>query len=319
MTEVASQRVLLHGLVVETNMPVAARPSIASPQVCCSTDNGVLRSDNSNSGTVLAQDLVAGVVTMRVMTNGFGYFIEWPGFMRATLDRASRSAAFELGFSVSDPRSAAVAPVMLSPAVGVVSMLNGAIVLHTSAVVVRGRAVLLLADRGGGKSSIAALLGSAGVPLLAEDVCALTIDSLGTLVAHSGIHELRLRTTTPWLADLHGLVRSAPHFDGRIVVRPPVASQAVVPVSAILVVRLSHSAKRVTMERIPVAQSVRVLMTSQRCSPILTNSLALSMFNSAVDCVDRAVTSILNVPWAEHRRNRELGLELAEAISASIP
>ncbi len=58
----------------------------------------------------------------------------------------------------------------LSPAAAVVAHWMGRSSLHASAVVLDGRAWGLLAERGGGKSTLAALLAARGCPLLTDDL-----------------------------------------------------------------------------------------------------------------------------------------------------
>ncbi len=308
----ATKRVWLHGLVVETDAPIAAQLATAEPQVRCSRRLDAW-TESAPPGTVVARtQTFDGRTTMQVLSDSDAFIVDWPGFMRAEGHAALGELACDLQFSAATPTAAELMPVMISPAVGAVAMLRGALVLHATAVVIEGRAVLLLADQGGGKSSVAALLGSAGVPLLAEDVCALTTKD-GMVVAHSGVQELRLRTTTPWLADLEGLRRSHPHPDGRIVVAPPTSDASWALAGSLMVVRLDSAATDVTVEAIPAGRAVGVVTASQRCVPV-EPSLVRRSFNWVADVAASCPASILTVPWAADRRNKSLGLTLAAVL-----
>ncbi len=310
-----TMKVSLHGIVVETPWPIAAAPSAAQPdiQVTVVAATGMDLS-SAGHGQPFAQTVDDdGAVTMLVRSTNSGSRIEWPGFASASFERRPAGSPATLHFMPQSPLANQVVPVLVSPGVGVVAMLAGALVLHATAVVIGGHAVLLLADRGGGKSSVAALLGSAGVPLLAEDVCALTIDAVGNPVVHSGIQELRLRTTTPWLADLPGLVRSGVHPDGRVVVSPPVAAERSAPLGSVIIVRLARSAQEVAVTPLSGVQAVKVLMDSQRCAPIVAGRMASHAFDVAAACA-RTEMAVVTIPWAEERRNQELGVQLAEAL-----
>jgi hypothetical protein len=76
-----------------------------------------------------------------------------------------------------DPLTLADAMTFLTgPALGVVLRLRGVLALHASAVVVRGRAVGFVGPGGAGKSTLAALFGLRGYPVLTDDVLALHRD-----------------------------------------------------------------------------------------------------------------------------------------------
>lgn len=78
---------------------------------------------------------------------------------------------------------------LLDQALPVALASAGALVLHASAVCLDGRAVLFMGEGGAGKSTLAALLGSAGCPVLADD---------GVLLEESG-GEIRAVPSYPGL------------------------------------------------------------------------------------------------------------------------
>ncbi len=314
-----STAVSLHGFVVASPWTLSARPSQHPAEVRCTVERSVApQLPDSASGSLVAQSVDEnGIATMQVRSTATGHLINWPGFMSASLNIVPDGSVRTLHLMAHTTGALRLASVLVSPAVGVVAMLSGALVLHATAVNIDGRAVLLVADRGGGKSSVAALLGSAGIPLLAEDVCAVSIGVDGIPVVHAGVQELRLRPTTPWLAVLPGLVRSERHSDGRIVVRPPTTPRHCVPVGAVMVVRLSRSADEVLVTRFTGVQAASVLIKAQRCPPTAGSPLTRSAFEGSAACADALPVSALTVPWAERRRNRQLGVELRDALKAA--
>jgi hypothetical protein len=80
-------------------------------------------------------------------------------------------------------------------------------VLHAAAVTIGDRAVAVLATQGGGKSSLAAALLTAGHPLLADDVLAVDVPSAGAPVARPAYPQMRFvpQDAARWL----GAERSA--------------------------------------------------------------------------------------------------------------
>lgn len=90
---------------------------------------------------------------------------------------------------------AQMAPVISTSGLAVALQLNGVPLLHAAAVAVEGRAVLLLAPSGTGKSTTAAAFVAGGYPLLSDDVSALTVDGEGFLV-QSGPARLRVLPAT---------------------------------------------------------------------------------------------------------------------------
>jgi len=81
--------------------------------------------------------------------------------------------------------------VFLGAVLGVVLRLRGMICLHASVVAVGSRAVVILGNKGEGKSSMAAALAERGHAVLSDDVAVVTKSS-GNYVAHAGYPRLRL-------------------------------------------------------------------------------------------------------------------------------
>jgi hypothetical protein len=67
------------------------------------------------------------------------------------------------------------------------------IVLHASAVEVNGKAIVFCGHSGAGKSTLAAALAHRGYPVVADDVCGLSLDD-GVPIVHSDGRQLKLWT-----------------------------------------------------------------------------------------------------------------------------
>jgi len=75
---------------------------------------------------------------------------------------------------------------------GILLHQRGSIALHASGVRVNGRAVLFCGPSGAGKSTIAAALGERGFPLVADDLCAVTVEDDGTPLVQPDGRQLKL-------------------------------------------------------------------------------------------------------------------------------
>ena len=80
---------------------------------------------------------------------------------------------------------------LLGPVLGFALRLRGVLAFHASAVLIEGRAVVLLGPSGAGKSTTAAAFAGAGVPVLADDVVAVRVID-GVAVAYPSYRLLRL-------------------------------------------------------------------------------------------------------------------------------
>jgi hypothetical protein len=302
--------VWLHGQVLSTPFEITAPPAQSRPTVRLLAD---LRpwSEIESSGTPVAESHdELGAATMRVFEEDHGATIEFPEFLRATVDSSGCSA---VSLSARSQVAADLIPVLTSPIVGALAMLRGALVLHASAVVVDDMAILLLAPRGGGKSSVAALLCSAGATLLSEDVCAVERGSAG-FVVHGGQRELRLRNTTPGLLRLPNLVPGGSHADQRQAVYPAAEMRDEVIIRRVVLIELSIDAEITTVVPLQPLAAVSVLLSSQRCATIRPRPRVRHVFDMVSELATSAAVSVVTIPWAEHRRTFELGQEVLESL-----
>jgi hypothetical protein len=306
-----SPAVMLHGLSVASPFQVSARLTSRRPDVSVASVHAPWPGDEMN-GVVVAESITAaGHPSMQVFDADGRSGVLFPGFLSASTRQADGMTSVEL--SVANASAAGLAAVLLSPVIGALSMLRGLLVLHASAVVIDGQASLLIAPRGGGKSSIAALLCSAGAELLSEDVCALDYVDSG-FVVHSGIHELRLRHTTPGLLELPRLVRVAAHTDERIAMQPPIAQLDSVRVHRLVVVDLSLEAQRPVLTPLAPVDAVAVLLAAQRCPIVAPRHRVRALFDIVSKLAATVPITVATIPWAPDVRNQRLGLDLFELM-----
>lgn len=102
-----------------------------------------------------------------------------------------------------------MATYLLGPVLAYALRIRGVLCLHASAVVIEGRAVLLAAPHGGGKSTTAARFSDRGIPVMTDDVVPIHWEE-GKPVACAGYPRLRLWDETA--AALYGSAEALPRL-----------------------------------------------------------------------------------------------------------
>ena len=193
----------------------------------------------------------------------------------------------------------ALASVLLAGLV-VAFLLNlaGECVLHASAVEIDGSAVAFAGPSGAGKSTLAALLCGDGARLITDDVLRLGFEE--GVVCVGGGPQLRLRPGAAWTLDEFAVrPPCGPTVDGRLAVSPAPSGADDVPLSAIVLPRLSRRASTVELRRVRAAASVMQLAAACRvtgwCDPAVlrTNFLALTQVATRVEVIEAVI------PWGD--------------------
>ena len=189
--------------------------------------------------------------------------------------------------------------VLLAGAVtALVHTLRGRAVLHASAVSCDGVTVAAMGRSGAGKSTVAAMLCSAGGRLVADDVLALDRDAGGA--RSTGLtHEIRLRPPAATVTELFDPPLPEPRgtADGRLAIAPPPAESEDNPVSVLLLPRPDRGTTAVSLERIdPVAAFVR-LAANARIPGLVPAPLARTYFETASLLAAGTPVAIARVPW----------------------
>ncbi|MBS0534756.1 MAG: hypothetical protein JSR72_11925 [Proteobacteria bacterium] len=116
------------------------------------------------------------------------FLIRIPGVARFLLS-GGRDIAFEPEAG-ADPADIPI--FILGTVFGILLHQRGQIVLHASAVAVDGKAILFCGTSGAGKSTLAAALVQRGLPLVTDDLCALSLGRDGAATVHPDGRQLRL-------------------------------------------------------------------------------------------------------------------------------
>lgn len=116
------------------------------------------------------------------------YLLHLPRIARYWVcDGQNVTVAPENGVAIEDIRV-----FILSSIMGVLAHQNGFLPIHASAIHTPHGCVLFAGDSGAGKSTLAAAFQRRGYPLIADDICAISLDDVGQPIVHPGYRHLKL-------------------------------------------------------------------------------------------------------------------------------
>ena len=147
------------------------------------------------------------------------------------------------------------------------------IVLHASAVLVGGKAVLFCGQSGAGKSTLAAALGEHGYSLIADDQCAIEIGGDGIPRIQADGRQLRL-----WEKSINELGLGDRRGDPmrnrlrKFYVEPVAASDAAVPIGAVYALLEIRGPQLPDIERPNIVDATRLLVANAY-RPLLVHRL----------------------------------------------
>ena len=173
------------------------------------------------------------------------------------------------------------------------------IVLHASAVEVNGKAVAFCGYSGAGKSTLAAALAHCGYRLIADDVCAITLQPHGGPIVHPGGRQLKL-----WAQAIERLelqenrgerVRSCLE---KFYVEPRNATTTPLPLATIYRLRGVPLSGDLTIER-PTVVDAAMFLHIFAYHPLLVTRLEQRQhyFRAAAQIINQSGIFVLTRPW----------------------
>jgi hypothetical protein len=194
-------RYLLHGLAVSSNQPIPGlRPSSTNGHPDLRVWLGapfpppihsIVQGESSTGDTWFeaAQVTASGEPSLKATRLAGGHYrIRYAD----GLDFVINGSASELWAAWPSNRSISDVPAyLLGPIIGVILRLRGTICLHASAIDLDGRAVAFVGSAGAGKSTTVAAFAARGVPVLSDDMLALSAVGESWVVA-AGYPRVRL-------------------------------------------------------------------------------------------------------------------------------
>jgi len=300
MTE-ARHHYLLHGLTVDSDVALAEDAPGDGGSASDEAPLRLARGADRRVPSSLPLDafevarVEAGDRTLCVVgRSADGWGIRYPGLLEVVLDADAEHAVAHV-----DPGAPeGFAPVLLSAGVlAFVLTIRGHLVLHASCVEIDGRAVALVADSGGGKSTLAALLCAGGARLVSDDITRVDPDGPDAVTVFRGSREIRLRPHGP---DVMELLASHPQrvtVDDRAAIAVAVTTSATVPLAHVVLPVLRDDLTVPTLEALGAEQAVLTLLGKLRAGGIRDGRFLEAHFGALADLVERVPVSRLHLPW----------------------
>jgi hypothetical protein len=184
--------------------------------------------------------------------------------------------------------------------------LRGEQPLHASAVEHDYGATAILAHPGGGKSTLAAFLCSRGARLVTDDVLLLNGSRAGPQCRYGGC-EVRLRAGSVMLDRLNRPSRCT--ADGRTAVWLAGARAALPVLRRMIVPRLSRTATRIRVRRLPPPEAHQVLLNNPKLAGWTSTQPLRRRFQKLADIAARVPAYEADIPWGA-----ELTDDIADAL-----
>jgi hypothetical protein len=291
----------IHGLLVESEVPLQAVPGDANGAAAAAPDYHLRVGDpvecppSPPPGRLLGgfgDETFAYWVTQDEDDAG-RWTIRYAGICQAVIDRGERSMTVH-GAVGGDPD---MIPVFVEGSLlAHVLAAEGLLAIHASAVEWGGAALALVGPSGMGKSTLAALLCSAGARLVADD--ALRVDVAGGIATcFPGSRRLRLRTAAAPLGRAMEGAALTETADGRTAVRPARLVDAPLPLRAALLPEPSREVTRLEVQRLGAVEAVQELLSYPRLTRWESAEQIGTLFRLTADVAAAVPVYRATVPW----------------------
>jgi serine kinase of HPr protein (carbohydrate metabolism regulator) len=172
---------------------------------------------------------------------------------------------------------------------------DGCPVLHASAVELEGRTLAIAGQAGAGKSTLAALLCSAGASLVTDDTLRVDPDAPDP-ICYRGTRSLRLRDPAAQLAEqIEGQVRTT--ADARTAVVPAPAGEPRLPLAAIVLPVPDRETDELRIDRLGDRQALLALLGCQRVVGWRAEEPIRAQFAASAALAAGVPVLRVTVPW----------------------
>lgn len=187
---------------------------------------------------------------------------------------------------------------LLGPVLGILLHQRNLLVIHASAVSIDGRVAVFAAEKGEGKSTLAAAVHSRGHPLVTDDLLPVDLTDPSKLLVQPGFPQLKLmpEAAAQLTADVDSLPRLHPEYDKRATPIRDLA-RTELPLSRIFVLETSD---RDAIEPIPPQQRFIELVRHSYLAVLLGAT------GEAAHHFRQVVTLATHIPVLKLKRRRSL-------------
>lgn len=219
--------------------------------------------------------------------------IRYAGICEAILDRDERTLTVH-GAVGGDP---GMVPVFVEGSLlAHVLAAEGLLAIHASAVEWGGAAVALVGQSGMGKSTLAALLCSAGARLLADDAVRVDVEG-GVATCFPGSRRLRLRAAAAPLGHAMDGASLTETADGRTAVRPARLVDEPLPLRAVVLPEPSREATELDVRRLRPVEAVQELLSYPRLTRWESPEQIGDLFRLTADVAAVVPVFRATIPW----------------------
>lgn len=305
-------RSALYGVVVDSPWPLSPVRGGAGAAADLAIVMGAERPvpDTAGAGQLLGELRAGERLLAAVTSDDDGVLLRMPGHLDAHYVEQMRGCRLH-----ADPSLAPgyLEELVAGPVLADWLVLTGRPVLHGSGVVVGGRAVVIVANSGGGKSTLAAALAGEGATVLTDDIARVEpVD--GSWVCHPGPGRLRLRAGAEALAGSLGLAGTHT-ADGRLAV-DVVSSLVAQPMGALVVPVLSREAEVIAVERLRGTAAATALLARPRVASLVEGAYSAALFRLCSEVAGAVPVWQITLPWGPV--GRDLGRQLMPVIGELV-
>jgi hypothetical protein len=329
---------LLHGLPIASEIPLPELELFPPPKREAKDDTVRLNILRAPIEGPVPEGLPEG---MRIVAKStYENRVRWCAAQSLTGDWIVRwSGVVEIRMNREATRAIVVADPSADP--GLITVLLGAstlafaltvrkhLVLHASCVSIDGSAIAIVADSGGGKSTLSALLCAAGASFVTDDVLRIDLPSASSgdwvagrtepkrslSTAHRGSRELRLRPTAPEVGDLLAQFAQRSTADERTAIQVPQYGHATIPLGRIVLPILHPELDAVAAERLKPTEALLSLLNKLRVPDVIDAEFHESQFVQLAELVSNVEVYRLHLPWTRPF-TQEVAKTYIEAITA---
>jgi hypothetical protein len=281
------------GLRIRTDLDVALAPASGTAwDVDVHRGPDIRDTDGRPPGEVIAAYEFADTAwyTATATDDGFTLRVHNRGEFRISADLSHIEAR-------ADPADdQGLLPILLAGTVSAFLLaLRHETVLHASAVLVEGRALVFVGQSGRGKSTLAALMCTAGDALITDDV--LTVSALPEPTCAGGSTEVRLRTKAAGIVSADRDATTHLTADNRLAFAPKLAPLNPIPLGAIVVPTPSRTHSSVRVERLQPSEGLLALLSFPRIHGWRRRDVLSRDFSTLSHLVNSTPIFAATIPW----------------------